>query len=407
MTKKKPKRASSGRPLFNRLLLRMYIAAGYPSSNKALQKCALTVEKMLRSVGGRESRFLGRCSYNNNYLNKWKQRNRNRILLLRTEAIPWSSCMSPLVPPEYGNQQRDHSYKNLSDAERRRITKERQLSRGLNNMKRVHKLSGYSGEYILRRAQGVDRGEGDKVAPLKIIDTCTYTHGRITVVLPESGSETFIEFQCKDGIFSKEMTMLNDNCRVLGGLWGDTNLQHVRTDMMKVGTVRFGDGEEVNLPSMERLGDNGRKVVQAVSVSAADLLQKSMPCLYQDITNGQPSLPVPDAMGGEAGLCPVIFQSRNLENEAHFDYRDLSRCCVCWSSADGKDHNGWFLVFPDVMYNDKSEGVTYHGIAVRLRDGILVSWDGRKIHHCSSRPSGDVDTWGTWFGSTTSALGAR
>ena len=65
--------------------------------------------------------------------------------------------------------------------------------------------------------------------------------------------------------------------------------------------------------------------------------------------------------------------SKNLNNSAHLDVGDGSRCFAIWMrtcmSADAP--RSWWLLFPSV------------GLAIQLAPGVRVSWDGRHCSHCS------------------------
>mmetsp|Transcript_6343 Transcript_6343/g.14975 ORF Transcript_6343/g.14975 Transcript_6343/m.14975 type:complete len:245 (+) Transcript_6343:527-1261(+) len=244
---------------------------------------------------------------------------------------------------------------------------------------------------------------------MKIIDSLLYEHGFVEVALPD-GRKTSIDFHCKNGMFTEEMQSLNNACQKVGHMW-TRNLDmvpNVRKDMIKLGMVSMCGGLDVEVPSLKAFGDTAFELLRELNVSAKNVCQLAMPHLLEEIDQQRTSVKVPDAIGGSHGLCSIFFQSRNLEDEAHFDYNDLSRCFVIWTSQDGRDHDDWYIVFPNVLYTDCHNGVrvTYEGLAIKLRDGIIVSWDGRLVSHCSTRPSGDdVLTWGTWFGVTEEATG--
>eukprot|EP00965_Chrysotila_dentata_P057258 1899117-Pleurochrysis_carterae.AAC.3 len=75
---------------------------------------------------------------------------------------------------------------------------------------------------------------------------------------------------------------------------------------------------------------------------------------------------------------PACFvASRNLGNPAHIDVQDGSHSFVIWAFENPQNfrrdvkHTSW-LLFPDV------------GLAIELIDGVGVSWDGRKLRHCTS-----------------------
>ncbi len=44
----------------------------------------------------------------------------------------------------------------------------------------------------------------------------------------------------------------------------------------------------------------------------------------------------------------------------------------------------WYFVLPNVFGKKNGSGKTYNGMAIRLTHGVLISWDGRLIRHCTS-----------------------
>ena len=48
----------------------------------------------------------------------------------------------------------------------------------------------------------------------------------------------------------------------------------------------------------------------------------------------------------------------------------------------------WFLVLPNIYGlrpdPDGHEWIRFEGLAIRITDGVFISWDGRDIRHCTS-----------------------
>ena len=65
----------------------------------------------------------------------------------------------------------------------------------------------------------------------------------------------------------------------------------------------------------------------------------------------------------------------------------------------GKDPDGWYFVLPDVpVYVN---GKRYEGVAIRLREGVAIEWNGRMLRHGSTNPTSfKGEVLGTWFGMT-------
>ena len=73
--------------------------------------------------------------------------------------------------------------------------------------------------------------------------------------------------------------------------------------------------------------------------------------------------------------------SINLANPAHIDVDDAGRSHALWlrNLWQQPDPEHWFFLLPDV------------GLAIRLRHGCCISWDGRAVSHCTSVPGSVAD----------------
>ena len=40
----------------------------------------------------------------------------------------------------------------------------------------------------------------------------------------------------------------------------------------------------------------------------------------------------------------------------------------------------------------------FSAVAIRLRDGTGIEWNGRKLRHCSTSPTNGINVFGTFFG---------
>ena len=86
----------------------------------------------------------------------------------------------------------------------------------------------------------------------------------------------------------------------------------------------------------------------------------------------------------------TIDMSVNLGNSSHLDVNDASQAFSVWlEEMLGRGEN-WFFVLPNVhgvrpiMENGRKKWIPFKGMAVKLGHGVAISWDGRKIRHCTS-----------------------
>jgi hypothetical protein len=98
-----------------------------------------------------------------------------------------------------------------------------------------------------------------------------------------------------------------------------------------------------------------------------------------------------ECMGGtnfRRFLANSLFISEDLGNAPHEDINDACKCICVWKETiDGISKN-WYFILPDMIgqyYVKGDDGVehlrSFTGIAIKLYDGIIISWDGRIICH--------------------------
>ena len=89
-----------------------------------------------------------------------------------------------------------------------------------------------------------------------------------------------------------------------------------------------------------------------------------------------------------------IVQSQNLVNAGHYDVDDSSYLISTWTESNIGSADEWYFIMP----NTTRDGC--RGIAIALRHGVTIRWNGRKIFHCST--IGDKgennNVYGTFFG---------
>jgi len=90
---------------------------------------------------------------------------------------------------------------------------------------------------------------------------------------------------------------------------------------------------------------------------------------------------------------PTSAVSKNLGNPPHYDKKDGHRGYAMWI-ADGMMNqvSSWWFVLP------------MHGIAVELCDGVIISWNGSEVMHCSSVPCASCDVYSVWCSVPKSVL---
>jgi hypothetical protein len=190
--------------------------------------------------------------------------------------------------------------------------------------------------------------------------------------------------------WEKEKNMTNRN--VISG-----TMKHFGTMMGAGGKVRF---------SYKATKHNKKNVNlwhRAVNVAARTIAKHHFKEAFKDITEVMNfhSISIPSELGGNEGLsCEMVQSQHALVTEPHFD-QDCSKCISIWTVEQGKELNtkGWYFVLPKLTCT--VEGRVYSGIAVKLRHGTGIEWDGRCVSHCSTSPNDNtINVHGTFFGIT-------
>ena len=140
-----------------------------------------------------------------------------------------------------------------------------------------------------------------------------------------------------------------------------------------------------------------------MNILIKEIIQECFPAAYKVITSfielsgGY----VPEELGGTLGFCCQMIVSNNLGCEAHVDQDLVERCVSVWTTGKGRteDPEGSFFILPYLTC--EHNGKQYKGIAIKLRQGCAIEWDGRHIFHASSSPSDpNAIINGNWFGVT-------
>jgi hypothetical protein len=71
--------------------------------------------------------------------------------------------------------------------------------------------------------------------------------------------------------------------------------------------------------------------------------------------------------------------SVNLANSPHYDTGDTSVSVAIWVEEKPGQSENWYFILPNMSHQGSK------GIVVKLYHGLVISWDGRDIFHCTSK----------------------
>ena len=142
--------------------------------------------------------------------------------------------------------------------------------------------------------------------------------------------------------------------------------------------------------------------------------------LLQDVEEDGDIAPPEGGMNGGGPCQRVSFTmdiSFDLSNASHIDVNDASQGFTIWTEDEPGSTKNWYLVLPNVYGKrqpnwDGTPGGVFHGVAIKLAHGVLISWDGRVIRHGTSimeRKDESKHVYGSFFAAKSSvvAFGAR
>lgn len=91
-----------------------------------------------------------------------------------------------------------------------------------------------------------------------------------------------------------------------------------------------------------------------------------------------------------------MMVSVNLANSPHYDKGDTSRSIGIWVEEKPGQSENWYFVLPNVSHQGSQ------GLVIKLAHGVVITWDGREIYHCTSKTTqGDKNkTYGCMWGSS-------
>mmetsp|Transcript_17622 Transcript_17622/g.24509 ORF Transcript_17622/g.24509 Transcript_17622/m.24509 type:complete len:159 (-) Transcript_17622:72-548(-) len=118
------------------------------------------------------------------------------------------------------------------------------------------------------------------------------------------------------------------------------------------------------------------KLVSETAVLMSDHYQKHFPAATKAISlinKGKPRI-----KGMEDCMVSEIVSAKNQVNAAHIDCQDRSVSLSTWVEDHPGTAKGWAFILPNVTRDSAK------AIAIKLKHGLSIEWDGRLIHHCST-----------------------
>lgn len=107
-------------------------------------------------------------------------------------------------------------------------------------------------------------------------------------------------------------------------------------------------------------------------------MEKNMIDVLDEIRTTDASMKVKEWLALSNGPGSRMVVSVNLANSPHYDVGDTSSSVAVWVEEKPGSAKNWYFVLPNVSYMGNM------GLAIKLGHGVVISWDGRDIYHCTS-----------------------
>lgn len=161
------------------------------------------------------------------------------------------------------------------------------------------------------------------------------------------------------------------------------------------GTNRKG---AVSSNVLYKTSESTNKKVTVASNVMREWLEDHMRDVLGEIVRTDKALDIQYPPAMPRGPGSRLMVSVNLANSPHYDSGDSAKSIAIWVEEKPGQAENWFFVLPNVSHKGKQ------GLVVKLCHGVVISWDGREIYHCSSKATqGDGNkTYGCMWSSSRS-----
>ena len=157
--------------------------------------------------------------------------------------------------------------------------------------------------------------------------------------------------------------------------------------MHAIGTRVMLDG---TLGTYKANGDVDEAILRGMVVALARIGRCAYPQVYavirdtEENSGVQPVVPMDGDGVHRVGY--TVDMSVDLGNASHVDFNDGSQGFSLWGEEFPGRGTNWFFVMPNIhgVRPQGNQWIPFAGLAIRITDGVSISWDGRNIRHCTS-----------------------
>ena len=142
--------------------------------------------------------------------------------------------------------------------------------------------------------------------------------------------------------------------------------------------------------------ENTSSRVEVASTLMTEWMQDNLQDVLARIRNKDAEMKIEASPSFKNAPGSRMMISVNLANSPHFDVGDTSESVAIWVEEKPGQSKNWFFVLPNLFCEGRN------GVVVKLSHGVVISWDGREIFHCTSKTIEGTDnkTYGCLWSST-------
>ncbi len=124
--------------------------------------------------------------------------------------------------------------------------------------------------------------------------------------------------------------------------------------------------------------ENTAAMVEVASAAMTEWMQDNMRDVLAKIRGKDEEMKVERSAAMKDAPGSRMMISVNLANSPHYDTGDSSESVAIWVEEKPGQSKNWYFVLPNVSCAGSK------GVVIKLMHGLVISWDGREIYHCSS-----------------------
>lgn len=127
-----------------------------------------------------------------------------------------------------------------------------------------------------------------------------------------------------------------------------------------------------------KISEEGSKKASIASTVMREWLEDNMRDVLRELIRVDTDLKINYPPSMPKGPGSRMMFSVDLANAPHYDSGDSSTSVAIWVEEKPGQAENWYFVLPNLSISGS------RGVIIKLRHGVVISWDGRKIYHCSS-----------------------